>query len=82
MAHTQVLLEHHAKVYIAGRSKEKGAAAIDKLFHETGNGKAEFIQLDLTDSTSVIAAAKLLKSKESKLHLLFNNAFIYTFEVG
>jgi NAD(P)-dependent dehydrogenase (short-subunit alcohol dehydrogenase family) len=64
VADDKVLLEHNAEVYIAGRSKATGAAAVEKLFHETGNGKAEVLELDLADTTSVIAAVTTLRPKE------------------
>jgi retinol dehydrogenase-12 len=57
----QALLKKNAKVYVAGRSKEKTEAAIAALKQETGN-EAHFLQLDLADLASVRrAAAELLQ---------------------
>ncbi|KAJ7779818.1 NAD(P)-binding protein [Mycena metata] len=69
----KALLQHNAKVYIAARSAEKSKAAIDDLKAQTGK-QAEFLLLDLADLTSVKRAAAEFAQKESRLHVLFNNA--------
>ena len=65
----------NAKVYIAGRSQEKGETAIAKLKEETGNENVHFLKLDLADIPSVVSAAKELISKETRLDILLNNAY-------
>jgi retinol dehydrogenase 12 len=50
------LLEKNAKVYLAARSKEKAEAAIAELKTKTGK-EAIFLELDLSDLTSVRKAA-------------------------
>jgi NADP-dependent 3-hydroxy acid dehydrogenase YdfG len=72
---TQALLEHRAKVYIAGRSETKAEAAITKLKRETGSNKVHFLKLDLADIPSAATAARELASKEPRLDLLFNNGY-------
>ncbi|TBU26107.1 NAD(P)-binding protein [Dichomitus squalens] len=67
------MLKHNAKVYLAARSPEKAAAAIASLKEETGK-EAIFLKLDLGSLASVKAAAQEFLSKESELHVLFNNA--------
>ncbi|KII88444.1 hypothetical protein PLICRDRAFT_176032 [Plicaturopsis crispa FD-325 SS-3] len=67
------LLEHNAKVYIAGRSQTKVDAAIEDLAATTGK-RALPLKLDLADSKSVKAAADDFICKEKELHILFNNA--------
>ncbi|PCH40328.1 NAD(P)-binding protein [Wolfiporia cocos MD-104 SS10] len=69
----KALLQHNAKVYMASRSKEKADEAIKHLKEETGKA-AIFLELDLSDLSSVRRAAKEFLSKESELHALFNNA--------
>ncbi|EJF57874.1 NAD(P)-binding protein [Dichomitus squalens LYAD-421 SS1] len=67
------MLKHNAKVYLAARSPEKADAAIASLKVETGK-EGIFLKLDLGSMASVKAAAQEFFSKESELHILFNNA--------
>jgi NAD(P)-dependent dehydrogenase (short-subunit alcohol dehydrogenase family) len=76
---TQALLEHRAKVYIAGRSETKAETAITKLKSETGSNKVHFLKLDLADIPSAAAAARELVSKEPRLDLLFNNGYNFRY---
>ncbi|KAF5337982.1 hypothetical protein D9758_014324 [Tetrapyrgos nigripes] len=69
----KALLEHNAKIYLAARSRAKAEAAIEELRKETGR-EAIWLQLDLADLASVKTAAAEFSSKESELHVLFNNA--------
>ncbi|KAF9021999.1 NAD(P)-binding protein [Hymenopellis radicata] len=69
----RALLQHNAKVYVACRSREKATDAIKELKESTGQ-EAIFLKLDLQDLKSVQAAATEFLSKESELHILFNNA--------
>ncbi|KAJ8488637.1 hypothetical protein ONZ51_g3428 [Trametes cubensis] len=68
----KALLLHNAKVYMASRNEEKALAAITQLERETGR-RAIFLKLDLANLSSVKAAAQEFMSKETKLHVLFNN---------
>ncbi|KAG9045160.1 hypothetical protein FS837_006928 [Tulasnella sp. UAMH 9824] len=68
----QVLLSKNAKVYMAARSKAKAEAAIAELKSITGRD-ALFLQLDLANLDSITKSANEFMSKESALHLLFNN---------
>ena len=63
-------------MYIAARSEEKSRKAIDELKTKTGNEAVFFLKLDLTDFISIKAAAKEFIGKESKLHGLYNNAYV------
>ncbi|KAJ7675295.1 NAD(P)-binding protein [Mycena rosella] len=67
------LVMKDAKVYMAGRSPDKAAAALKRLEEET-NKTAIFLQLDLADLHSVRKAAETFLAQESKLDILFNNA--------
>ncbi|KII88023.1 hypothetical protein PLICRDRAFT_657719 [Plicaturopsis crispa FD-325 SS-3] len=70
----RALLAHNATVYIAARSQAKVEAAILELKAATGKDAVHFLQLDLADLKSVKAAAEEFSSKESQLHVLYNNA--------
>jgi len=69
----KTLLTHNAKVYIAVRSEEKAKSAIAELKEQTGK-EAIFLKLDLADLKSVKSSAEEFISKETELHVLFNNA--------
>ncbi|KZT27906.1 NAD(P)-binding protein [Neolentinus lepideus HHB14362 ss-1] len=69
----KALLQRNAKVYIAARSQDKSEQAIKDLEKETGK-TAVFLKLDLADLPSIKTAAEEFKSKETQLHVLFNNA--------
>ncbi|KAJ7509080.1 NAD-binding protein [Mycena galericulata] len=69
----KALLQHNAKVYIAGRSESKVMEAINDLKAQTGK-TAEYLHLDLTDLNSVKKAAEEFKQRETQLDVLFNNA--------
>jgi NADP-dependent 3-hydroxy acid dehydrogenase YdfG len=53
----QALLEHNAKVYIAGRDEKKGSEALQWLKAETGKD-AQFLKLDLANLKAVKASAE------------------------
>ncbi|KII88024.1 hypothetical protein PLICRDRAFT_111724 [Plicaturopsis crispa FD-325 SS-3] len=74
---TRALLAHNATVYIAARSRDKVEAAIRELKAATGKDTVYFLPLDLADLKSVKAAAAEFASKESQLHVLYNNAGVY-----
>ena len=75
MPFLQALLQHNAKVYLAARSKAKAEVAIASLKTTTGK-EAIFLQLDLASLASIRKAAEEFLSKESELHILFNNAYV------
>jgi len=58
-------------VYIGSRNLEKGETAAAKI-----GGQAKAVQLDITDTGSINAAAELIKSEFGYLTLLVNNAAI------
>lgn len=72
----RILYSKHAKVYVAARSEEKANDAITSIksaFPESA-GSLTFLKLDLADLTTIKKSADEFLSKESKLHVLFNNA--------
>lgn len=72
----RLLYNANATVYILGRSQSKATKAISELTKEfpNANGKVEFIEVDLSDLTTIKPAVDAFTEKESKLHVLTNNA--------
>ncbi|EJD04776.1 NAD-binding protein [Fomitiporia mediterranea MF3/22] len=68
----RALLKKNATVYIAGRNRAKADSAIADLHKDTGK-EAIFLELDLASLKSVKKAAEEFMSKETQLHILFNN---------
>ncbi|KAJ7070628.1 NAD-P-binding protein [Mycena amicta] len=66
------LLEHNAVVYLAARNPESAKSAIADLKALTGK-EAQFLEIDLANLPSIKRAAAEFLSKESQLHVLFNN---------
>jgi NAD(P)-dependent dehydrogenase (short-subunit alcohol dehydrogenase family) len=62
------------RVFIAGRSREKGQAAVASIAAETGNDAVTFLHLDLADLASVRRCAKEFLARGEPLHVLLNNA--------
>ncbi|PBK90485.1 NAD-P-binding protein [Armillaria gallica] len=69
----RALLKRNAKVYMAARNEIKARNTIHELLKDTGK-EAIFLKLDLASLESVREAAAEFKSKETELHILFNNA--------
>ncbi|KAI2602024.1 NAD(P)-binding protein [Hypoxylon sp. NC1633] len=74
----RILYSKNGRVYVAARSEEKAKQAIDKIKKSTTSSKGEliFLPLDLADLPSVRDSAHEFMKRESKLHVLFNNAGI------
>jgi retinol dehydrogenase-12 len=72
----RILYSKHAKVYIFARSAEKANKAIESIKHTFphSEGELHFIHLDLNDLRTIKRSAEQFLSKETKLHVLFNNA--------
>lgn len=71
-----MLYSKNAKVYMMARSQDKTFEAMDdiKMSVPKSTGELHFIKLDLGDMPSIKKSAEDFLSKESQLHLLFNNA--------
>jgi NAD(P)-dependent dehydrogenase (short-subunit alcohol dehydrogenase family) len=65
-----------AKVWVGARSTELGRNATERMCSEGID--AEFIQLDVTDSASIAAAALRMADSSPALDILVNNAGIMT----
>lgn len=59
---------------MGARSEEKAGVAIEEIKTEIPSAHIEFLQLDLSSLESVVAAAKKIRSSETVLHGLINNA--------
>jgi len=75
-----LLYAAHARVYVAARSEAKAREAIAALeaAHPASRGALLFLPLDLADLSAVRAAAADFLARESRLHVLFNNAGVMT----
>lgn len=65
-----------AKVYMGARSKDKAVAAIKEIQEKHPSANIHFLDLNLSDFSSAIAAAKKIRDEETILHGLVNNAGI------
>ncbi|KAI0970605.1 NAD(P)-binding protein [Xylaria arbuscula] len=77
----KILFNSGATIYMASRSKDKATAAIKEIVNgapknASGTGQLKFLQLDLGDLKSVVAAAETFAAQEAKLDVLWNNAGI------
>lgn len=75
----KALAEMGAHTFIACRSQEKAAAAVDRMKREVGEGKelkVEYLLVDLASFSSVKDFVKTFKEKNLPLHILVNNAAV------
>jgi len=61
---------------MASRSAERALPVIDRLKKATGKDEIHLLQIDLADLYSVRKAADEFLSKETQLHVLFNNGCV------
>ena len=71
-----LVTEQSCFVYLGSRSAEKGAAAVARIVDAfpSAAGKIEFLQVDVSDDASCVAAAAALQSKGASLYAVVNNA--------
>jgi NAD(P)-dependent dehydrogenase (short-subunit alcohol dehydrogenase family) len=62
-------------VYLGSRDLEKGNAIADEL-KKNGYENIKAIEIDVTNSNSILAAKKVIESEQGKLDILINNAGI------
>lgn len=74
----QILYSKNASVYMAARSQDKAKHAIADLQQAwpQSKGSLTFLYLDLADLTTIKPAVERFTARESKLHVLFNNAAV------
>jgi NAD(P)-dependent dehydrogenase (short-subunit alcohol dehydrogenase family) len=70
----RALARRSATIVMACRDLEKGRDAEAKIRAETPSARLELLQLDVGNLTSVQDFAALIRARESKLHVLLNNA--------
>lgn len=71
-----MLYSKDAKVYIAARSEERSQKAIEdiKSLNPQSRGALYFLRLDLADLTTIKPTVDSFLKRETKLHVVFNNA--------
>jgi len=74
----RALARQGSTVVLACRRVEAGEAAKGEIAAETGNPDLEVLPLDLADLQSVRAFAAAFAARHLRLHVLVNNAGIYT----
>jgi NAD(P)-dependent dehydrogenase (short-subunit alcohol dehydrogenase family) len=62
-------------VYLGSRDLEKGKAVVKEL-NENGFENIQAIEIDVTNSDSILAAKNIVESEQGKLDILINNAGI------
>lgn len=67
----KALVENDYMVYVGSRDPQKGEAAVEQM-----GGSSKAIQLDITDSGSVLSAVEIVEKEYGYLTLLVNNAAI------
>jgi len=67
----------HYHVILASRSPEKGNAASEEIKAAGIKGEISTIELDVTNQSSIAAAAKRIEADHGHLDVLINNAGIY-----
>ncbi|EPS38902.1 hypothetical protein H072_7314 [Dactylellina haptotyla CBS 200.50] len=74
----KILYSKNANVYIAGRSSDNAIAAVNKIREEypKSDGGLAFLQLDLSDLTSIKPAVDKFLQKERRLDAVVHNAGI------
>ncbi|KAH8809184.1 hypothetical protein F5884DRAFT_834630 [Xylogone sp. PMI_703] len=68
------LARQGATVYMGARSEEKARSTIEDIRKEIPDADIQFLYLDLTNLKTIVQAARELRSRESSLHGLINNA--------
>lgn len=76
LATVQGLALRGAKVYMGARSEDKALKAIAEVKEQVKSADVHFLKLDLSSFRSVVSAASELRSKETRLDGLVNNAGI------
>jgi NAD(P)-dependent dehydrogenase (short-subunit alcohol dehydrogenase family) len=74
-----MLYQQNAKIYVAARSESKTMEVIREIqrAHPTSAGELVFLRLQLDDLTTVKQSAQEFLAKETRLHVLWNNAGVF-----
>jgi len=68
------LAKRGARVVIVSHSKERAAATVDEIVHETLNPHVDLVVADLSTQAGVRSACAELDRRYGQLHVLINNA--------
>ncbi|KAL9619104.1 MAG: hypothetical protein Q9160_006281 [Pyrenula sp. 1 TL-2023] len=81
---SKILYKKNATVYVAGRSADKAKKSIDSIVaaHPESEGKINFLKVDLSDLPTIKASVDDFLAKESRLHVLINNAGVMVPPLG
>jgi retinol dehydrogenase-12 len=73
---SRLLYSRNGTVYLAARTASKASAAISSIKEAfpDSTGTLHYLHLDLDDLSGIKASAESFLAKESRLHVLFNNA--------
>ncbi len=77
-ATAEALARRGARVTLACRDESKTRSVIEAIERASGAGAAKFLALDLMDLEKVRASAAEFLSRDEPLHVLINNAGIFT----
>ena len=67
-----------AHVVLVARNRTKAEAVRDAIHRSTGDGRAEIVLADLSSQAQVRAAAEQIIHRHPAIHVLVNNAAVYT----
>ena len=72
----QILYEHNATVYVAGRSQLKASNAIFNIKGASpkSSGRLEFLSIDLMDLSTIKSSVEAFLAQQERLDVLVNNA--------
>ncbi len=83
LATARVLAKHGAKVLLACRNLEKGAAAAEQIRAESGPSvPVEVVRIDLASLASIEEGAGQVRATETHLDVLINNAGLMAVDQG
>jgi NAD(P)-dependent dehydrogenase (short-subunit alcohol dehydrogenase family) len=70
----QALAQQGAAVVLVGRDPNRGAAAVERITHETGNDAVSLLLADLSSQSQIVQAAQEFHDHFDRLDILVNNA--------
>lgn len=81
---SRILYKKNATVYVAGRSADKAKKSIDSIVaaNPKSEGKISFLKVDLSDLPTIKSSVDDFLTKESRLHVLINNAGVMVPPLG
>src|SRR5688572_1032745 len=69
-----------ATVVLVGRGAERGKTTLDELRALVPGAKLDFAECDLASLASIRKAGAAIASRHPKIHLLFNQAGVYSYQ--